>query len=243
MLDIRYARTAKLIGLEGLETLQNAHVAVFGLGGVGSYTVEALVRAGIGTLSLFDYDTVDITNINRQIPALTSTLGALKTDVLKVRIADINPETVVYSHPVRVDALNLKDYLDGGFDFVVDAIDMVSSKLALIEQCQQRMIPIISSMGTGNKLDPSKFKITDIHKTHTCPLAKVMRQELKSRGIRKQQVIFSSELPMKPLIFDWEPEQQGRRETPGSISFVPSVAGLMLAAYVVNTLLQSDGNS
>ncbi len=242
MINKRYARTAKLIGLDGLEKLKDAHIAVFGLGGVGSYTVEALARAGVGTLSLFDYDTVDITNINRQIPALDSTVGALKTEVLQARIADINPEAVVFAQAMRVDGDNLPTILAGGFDYVVDAIDMVTSKIALIEQCQQQGIPIISSMGTGNKLDPTRFKITDIHKTHTCPLAKVMRQELKARGIRKQTVIFSSEQPIKPLKFDWEPEPQGRRETPGSISFVPSVAGLMLAAHVVNTLLQTDAN-
>lgn len=239
----RFARTAKLIGLDGLEKLKNAHVAVFGLGGVGSYTVEALARAGIGSLSLFDYDTIDVTNINRQIPALDSTVGALKTDVLKARIADINPEAIIEAYPVRVDIENLPGFLEAGFDFVVDAIDMVSSKIALIEQCQQRGIPIISSMGTGNKLDPSQFKIVDINKTRTCPLAKVIRKELKSRGIRKQIVIFSTEQPIKPLKFDWEPEPQGRRETPGSISFVPSVAGLMLAAHVVTSLLQSECNS
>lgn len=243
MMDIRFARTAKLIGLEGLATLKGVHVAVFGLGGVGSYTVEALARVGVGSLSLFDYDTVDITNINRQIPALSSTVGALKTEVLKARIAEISPETEVYTYPVRVESENLPGYLETGFDYVVDAIDMVSSKIALIEQCQERGIPIISSMGTGNKLDPSRFKITDIHKTHTCPLAKVMRQELKARRIRKQTVIFSSEPPLKPMKFEWEPEPQGRRETPGSISFVPSVAGLMLAAHVVNTLLQKGENS
>lgn len=242
MTDKRYARTAKLIGLEGLEKLNAAHVAVFGLGGVGSYTVEALARAGIGTLSIFDYDTVDITNINRQIPALTSTVGALKTEVLKARIADINPQTVVHAHALRVDEGNMADILSASFDFVVDAIDMVSSKLALIEACQKRQIPIISSMGTGNKLDPSQFKIVDINKTHTCPLAKVMRKELKARGIRKQTVVFSTEQPIKPIVFDWEPALQSRRGIPGSISFVPASAGLLLAAHVVNTLLQSTSN-
>ncbi len=237
-MDMRYARTAKLIGVEGVDALKGSHVAVFGLGGVGSYTVEALVRAGIGTLSLFDYDTVDISNINRQIPALTSTMGALKTEVLKARIADIDPSVVVYVHSIRVDGDNIPGILDAGFDYVVDAIDMVTSKIALIEQCQQRGIPIVSSMGTGNKLDPSQLKITDIHKTHTCPLAKVMRQELKSRGVKKQTVVFSTEQPIKPLTYEWEPEPVGRREIPGSISFVPSTAGLLLAAHVVNTLLQ-----
>lgn len=238
MMDMRYARTAKLIGVEGVETLKGSHVAVFGLGGVGSYTVEALVRAGIGTLSLFDYDTIDISNINRQIPALTSTVGELKTNVLKARIADIDPSVAVFVYPTRVDGENLPEILDSGFDYVVDAIDMVTTKIALITLCQQRKIPIVSSMGTGNKLDPSQLRIDDIHKTHTCPLAKVMRQELKYRGIKKQAVVFSTEQPLKPLKFQWEPEQAGRRETPGSISFVPSVAGLLLAAHVVNALLQ-----
>lgn len=243
MINKRFSRTAKLIGINGVQKLNSAHIAVFGLGGVGSYTVEALARAGVGTLSLFDYDTVDISNINRQIPALGSTVGALKTDVLKARIADINPDTVVHGYPLRVDSDNLPHHLAVRYDFVVDAIDMVTSKIALIEQCQHLGMPIISSMGTGNKLDPGKFIITDIHKTHTCPLAKVMRQELKARGIKKQPVIFSTEPPIKPQVFEWEPEPQGRREIPGSISFVPSVAGLMLAAHVVNTLLQTDGKS
>ncbi len=240
-MDMRFARTAKLIGLDGLEILKNTRVAVFGLGGVGSYTVEALARAGVGDLSLFDYDTIDISNINRQIPALTSTVGALKTEVEKARIEDINPDALIRIHTVRVDGANLPEFLSWGYDFVVDAIDMVTSKIALIEQCHQLKIPIVSCMGTGNKLDPSQLKIVDIHKTHTCPLAKVMRQELKSRGISRQTVLFSGEQPIKPQRFEWEGEPEGRRETPGSISFVPSTAGLLLAGHVVNTLLQTHG--
>ena len=221
-----YKRTEALIGTEALERLKKSHVAVFGVGGVGGYVTEALARSGIGELTLIDNDTVKESNINRQIIALTSTLGELKTEAFRKRIHDINPDIKVNIHNVFY-LPETKDEIDfSSFDYVVDAIDTVSCKIAIIEKCDEEKIPVISSMGTGNKLNPTAFKIADISKTSVCPLARVMRYELKKRGIKKVKVLFSEENPVK---------QQMR--VPASISFVPSVAGLIIAGEVVKDLI------
>lgn len=224
----QYSRTEMIIGTEAVEKIKAASVIVFGIGGVGSYVVEGLARAGIGKLVLVDNDVVDITNINRQLPALHSTVGLPKAQVMANRVKDINPECVVeavecFFMPDTADTFDFK-----GFDYVVDAIDTVTGKLALIEKAYNEDVPVISSMGTGNKLEPSQFKITAIEKTKVCPLAKVMRKELKSRGIKGVKVLWSEEEPIK---------QEGVR-TPGSISFVPSVAGLMIAGEVVRDIIR-----
>lgn len=223
----QYSRTELIIGSEALDKIKGSSVIVFGIGGVGSYVVEGLARAGVGRLTLVDNDVVDITNINRQLPALHSTIGKFKADVMADRIRDINPECEVeavkcFFMPDTADSFDFTKY-----DYVVDAIDTVTGKLALIEKAYNEGIPVISSMGTGNKLDPSLFKITTIEKTRVCPLAKVMRKELKTRGIRGIKVLYSEEEPIR---------HDGGR-TPGSISFVPSVAGLMIAGEVVRELM------
>ena len=223
----RYSRTEMMIGAEAVDKIKAASVIVFGIGGVGSYVVEGLARAGIGRLILVDNDVVDITNINRQLPALHSTIGKPKAQVMAERVKDINPDCAVEA----VECFFMPDTADSfdftGFDYVVDAIDTVTGKLALIEKAYNEDVPVISSMGTGNKLDPSLFKITAIEKTKVCPLAKVMRKELKNRGIKGVKVLYSEEEPIK---------QEGMR-TPGSISFVPSVAGLMIAGEVVRDII------
>lgn len=223
----QYSRTELIIGSEALDKIKGSSVIVFGIGGVGSYVVEGLARAGVGRLTLVDNDVVDITNINRQLPALHSTIGKSKADVMADRIRDINPACEVeavkcFFMPDTAGSFDFTKY-----DYVVDAIDTVTGKLALIEKAYNEDVPVISSMGTGNKLDPSLFKITTIEKTRVCPLAKVMRKELKTRGIRDIKVLYSEEEPIR---------HEGGR-TPGSISFVPSVAGLMIAGEVVRELM------
>lgn len=239
----QYDRTALVIGDEGVEKLKKSRIAVFGIGGVGSYTVEALARAGVGTIAIFDNDTVSESNINRQLIALHSTVGKKKTEVMADRISDINPDIKVIANDVFYSAENADSFNPKDFDFVVDAIDTVSSKLLLIEKCEETNTPIISSMGTGNHLDPSKFAITDINKTSVCPLARVMRLELKKRGIKKLKVLYSTEQPIKPEIDEKLLEEErekgsSRRQIPGSISFVPSVAGLMIAGEVIRNLTE-----
>ncbi|HBG5343415.1 TPA: tRNA threonylcarbamoyladenosine dehydratase [Clostridioides difficile] len=226
-------RTSFLVGDDGIEKLNNSNVIVFGVGGVGSFTVEALARAGVGNITIVDFDDVDITNINRQIPALHSTVGRYKVDVMEERILDINPNINIK----KIRSLYNKDTSDKilteRYDYVVDAIDMVSSKIHLIETCEKKGLKIISSMGMGNKLDPTKIVVTDVHKTNTCPLAKVMRKELRDRGIKKLKVVYSTEQPieLKKKVIN------GRKVTPGSVSFVPSVGGLIIASVIVNELL------
>lgn len=237
-MDNRFDREIKLIGEEGFQLLQSKHVAVFGVGGVGSYTVEALARAGIGELTLVDFDVYDITNINRQLHALTSTVGKVKVDVIKERLMDINPNIKVHAINQKYTAETAKTIFSTDFDYVVDAIDMVSSKLDLIVRCHEHDVSIISSMGTGNKLDATKLVVTDVRKTHTCPLAKVMRKELKNRRVKKQKVVYSTEAPRKPLLL--EGEEVARKQTPASISFVPPTAGLILASEVINDLLSEE---
>ena len=234
----QFNREEILIGSKALEVLKNSRVAIFGVGGVGGYAVEALVRAGVGALDLIDNDVVSLTNLNRQIIALHSTLGKAKVEVMKERAIDINPEVKIITHncfylPENAGQFDFKKY-----DYVVDAVDTVSAKIALVEQANKAGTPIISAMGAGNKLNPSEFEITDISKTTVCPLAKIMRKELKKRGINHLKVVYSKELPLKPLATD---EQSNKRQTAGSISFVPPVAGLLMASEVVKDLLKNKG--
>lgn len=226
------SRTELLIGRDGIRALRRASVAVFGIGGVGSFATEALVRGGIGHVSLIDGDVVSLTNINRQLIATQSTIGKGKTEVMKARIQEIMPETTVDIYPVVYGEEN-RDLLDfGGFDYIVDAIDTVTSKLILIEEAKKAGVPIISCMGTGNKVDPTLFEVADIEKTSVCPLAKVMRKELKARRIRGVKVVYSKELPRKPE----DSQEVGKRQIPGSLSFVPPTAGMILAGEVIRHL-------
>ena len=233
----RFSRTALLIGKDGLEKLNNSKVIVFGVGGVGGYTVEALARSGIGQIDVVDNDTVSLTNLNRQIIATVDTVGKDKVDVIKDRIMSINPNTKVNTHkvfymPETADAFNLADY-----DYIVDAIDSVTGKIELCMQAQKSGTPIISSMGAGNKLDPTAFEVTDIYKTSVCPLAKVMRRELKARGIKKLKVVYSKEEPIKITDTQGIEIPEGKRQIPGSIAFVPSVVGLIIAGEVIKDLI------
>lgn len=224
-----FSRAELLLGEEALEKLRSARVALFGIGGVGSFAAEALARGGVGHITLVDGDTVSITNINRQLIALHSTVGKEKTAVMAERIADISPETEVETYPVVYGAENW-DLLDfSTYDYVIDAIDTVTSKLILIEEAKKAGVPVISCMGTGNKFHPERFEVTDISKTSVCPLAKVMRKELKVRGIKNVKVVYSKEEPQKPA----ESTETGKRQIPGSLSFVPPVAGLLLAGEVI----------
>ena len=222
----QFVRTGMLVGEGGVDALASASVIVFGIGGVGSYVTEGLARAGIGRITLVDKDTIDISNINRQLPALHSTVGRPKAQVMAERVADINPDCRIEA----VQCFFLPDTADdfdfSTYDYVVDAIDNVTGKLAIIEKAYREGAPVISSMGTGNKLDPSGFRISTIEKTKVCPLAKVMRKELRARGIEGVKVLYSEELPIK----------HGMGPTPGSISFVPSVAGLMIAGEVIRDI-------
>ncbi|MCI6055885.1 tRNA threonylcarbamoyladenosine dehydratase [Anaerotignum sp.] len=224
-----FSRAELLLGEEALHKLRSARVALFGIGGVGSFAAEALARGGVGHITLVDGDTVSITNINRQLIALHSTVGKEKTAVMAERIADISPETEVETYPVVYGAEN-RDLLDfSTYDYVIDAIDTVTSKLILIEEAKKVGVPVISCMGTGNKFHPERFEVADISKTSVCPLAKVMRKELKVRGIKNVKVVYSKEEPQKPA----ESPETGKRQIPGSLSFVPPVAGLLLAGEVI----------
>ncbi len=224
-----FSRAELLLGEEALEKLRSARVALFGIGGVGSFVAEALARGGVGHITLVDGDTVSITNINRQLIALHSTVGKEKTAVMAERIADISPETEVETYAVVYGTEN-RDLLDfSTYDYVIDAIDTVTSKLILIEEAKKAGVPVISCMGTGNKFHPERFEVTDISKTSVCPLAKVMRKELKVRGIKNVKVVYSKEEPRKPT----ESTETGKRQIPGSLSFVPPVAGLLLAGEVI----------
>lgn len=239
MLQEQYCRTALLLGEKGVMRLRESAVAVFGIGGVGSFAAEALARAGVGRLLLVDPDAVSVSNINRQLIALHSTVGKNKAEVMKARIADIDPAANVTAMALFYDA-STADAVDlSEYDFVVDAIDTVSSKLLLIERAAEAGVPIISSMGAGNKLDPAAFEVADIYETSVCPLARVMRRELKKRGIPSLRVVYSREEAMKPFVSD-EELLPGKRQTPGSISFVPSAAGLILAGEVIRTLAKAE---
>lgn len=234
-----FGRTERLIGQESLEKLSKARVAVFGLGGVGSYVVEALARSNVGALDLIDNDVVEESNINRQLIALNSTMGQPKVTVSAQRVKDINPQCVVTEHRVFFLPEN-KDMFDfEKYDYIVDAIDTVSGKIALVEEAGKHNVPIISSMGTGNKLDPTAFRVADIKDTKVCPLARVMRRELKSRGIESLKVVYSEEEPInKGFVFESENLIASRRPLPSSIAFVPSVAGLIMAGEVIKDLIK-----
>lgn len=231
-----FSRTELLIGAEAMERLKHASVMVFGVGGVGSHCIDALARSGIGNLTLIDNDRVSLTNINRQSVANHHTIGMYKTEVIKGQIRDICPEIQVETYERFILKDNLSDLFERKPDYIVDAIDTVTAKLAIIEWAGRLEIPLISSMGTGNKLHPELFEITDLSKTSVCPLCKVMRKELKARGITHLKVLYSKEPPVDVSGQITEEEKKGRRSVPGSISFVPPVAGLLIAGEVIRSL-------
>lgn len=246
-----FSRSELLIGQDKIIELSKKKVAVFGVGGVGSFTVEALARTGIGSFIICDDDKVCLTNINRQLIATRKSVGSLKVEVMKDRILDINPNAKVESLPIFFDKNSLESIDFSDVDYIVDAIDTVSSKLILIEAAKANGIPVISAMGAGNKMDPTKFEVADIHKTSMCPLARVMRRELKNRGIKNVKVVYSKEPAMKPMVKDGNdcskncicPKDVQRkctdkRQVPGSIAFVPSVAGLIIAGEVIKDLIE-----
>ena len=230
-----FSRTERLLGKEGMKRLAESRVAVFGVGGVGSYVAEALGRSGVGTLDLIDHDRVSITNLNRQIMALHSTVGRIKVEVMKERLLDINPEAVVNTYDCFYDTSNQDAFPFEQYDYIVDAVDTVTAKLLLIEHAHRFGVPVISCMGVGNKLNPQLLEITDINKTSVCPLARVMRRELKARGIKKCKVLYSKEPPaaLNPVEYS---EITGRHPVPGSVAFVPSVAGLIIAGEVIREI-------
>lgn len=231
-----FSRTELLIGKDGLERLKNATVMVLGVGGVGSHCIEALARSGVGTLILVDNDKVSVTNINRQSIAYQSTVGEYKTKLMEDRINDICHTTEVITYEMFILPENLEEIFDRKVDYIVDAIDTVTAKLALVQYANEHDIPIISCMGTGNKLHPEMFKITDITKTSVCPLCKVMRKELKNRGIKHLKVLYSEEKPIDTSDKVTEEDKGMKRSLPGSIAFVPPVAGLMIAGEVIRNL-------
>lgn len=250
----QFSRTQLLLGLEGMEKLFQARVAVFGIGGVGGYTVEALARSGVGTLDLIDDDRICLTNLNRQIFATRKTVGQYKVDIAQQRILEINPKAVVHTYKTFYAPQTAELFDFSQYDYVVDAIDTVTGKLELVEQAEKAGVPIISSMGAGNKMDPTAFEVADIYETSVCPLARVMRRELKRRGIRKLKVVYSKEPPMTP-IDDMSISCRTncvcppgtarkctqRRQVPGSNAFVPSVVGLIIAGEVVKDLTGAGG--
>lgn len=231
----KFSRTEMLIGADSIKKLSTSRVAVFGIGGVGGYVAEALARAGVGAIDLIDNDVVSESNINRQIIALSSTVGQLKTEVMRQRILDINSEAEIRCINKFVLPDNIDEFDFSAYDYVVDAIDTVSGKLAIIEKAYREGVPVISSMGTGNKLDPTRFEIADINKTSVCPLARVMRYELKKRGVKKLKVLYSKEEPIKPTNIQ---NNDKMKAVPGSISFVPSVAGLIIGGEVIKDLIK-----
>ena len=231
---MQFSRTALLLGEQGVEKLKKSRVAVFGVGGVGGYVVEALARSGVGALDLIDKDRVSESNINRQIIALHSTVGQYKTEAAAARVKDINPEICVRTHNVFYLPETATDFDFSQYDYIVDAIDTVSGKIALVEKANACGVPIISSMGAGNKLDPTAFEVSDISKTSVCPLARVMRRELKKRGIEKLKVVYSKEEPLEAKTKD----AQTGKSIPGSVAFVPSVVGLIIAGEVIKDLIK-----
>lgn len=250
-MEYEFSRTERLLGKEAIEKLRRCAVAVFGLGGVGSYAAEGLARSGVGTIGLFDYDTVCLSNINRQLIATHKTLGRKKVDVMSERISDINPDCAVLAFDCFYTAENADDVDLSRYDYIVDAIDTISSKLTLIERAKKAGVPIVSSMSAGNKLNPTAFEVADIRDTSVCPIARVLRKELKARGIRSLKVVYSREASFKPL--EEEPaggatvspplaggKGSSRRQLPGSVPFVPPVAGFILASEVVKDLIRAE---
>lgn len=252
MLQHSLSRTELLIGKDGLNKLRNSKVIVFGVGGVGSFTVEALVRSGVGTIVLVDDDTVCLTNLNRQIHATYDTVGKVKVEAMKDRVLSINKACNVITHQIFVTKENIPEIITDDVDYVVDAIDTVSAKIALVEYCNEKSIKIICSMGTGNKFDPTQFKVADIYDTKVCPLAKVMRHELRKREIKSLKVVYSEEMPTKPKQDDVVTCKTGcvctggtkkcaiKRQIPGSISFVPPVSGMIIGGEVIKDLLKES---
>jgi tRNA A37 threonylcarbamoyladenosine dehydratase len=245
----QFSRTELLLGKDAMEKLQNARVAVFGIGGVGGYTVEALARSGVGSLDLIDDDKVCLTNINRQLIATRKTVGKYKVEVMKERVLDINPKAIVTTHQCFYSLETADQFNFSQYDYIVDAIDTVSAKIEMVLRAQNANVPIISCMGAGNKMDPTRFEVTDIYKTSVCPLAKVMRKELKVRGVKKLKVVYSQEPARKPLEDmslscrtncicppGVERKCTAKRQIPGSNAFVPSVAGLIIAGEVIKDL-------
>lgn len=252
MLD-QFSRTQLLLGAEAIEKFKNSRVAVFGIGGVGGFVVEGLVRSGIGAFDLIDDDKVCLTNLNRQIIATRKTVGKYKVDVMKERILEINPDAKVTTHKCFYLPDTAEEFDFSAYDYVVDAVDTVSAKIELVLRAKEANVPIISCMGAGNKLDPTRFEVTDIYKTSVCPLAKVMRRELKKRGVKKLKVVYSKEEPIKPsedmsiscrqnCICPPEAEHKctERRAIPGSVSFVPSVAGLIIAGEILKDIAKVE---
>ncbi len=247
-------RTAMLLGTDGVTCLNNAHVAVFGIGGVGGYVVEALARSGVGTLTLVDHDKVSRSNLNRQIVATTDTVGRYKTEVMRERVHSIRPDTRVVEKRCFFLPENRTEFDFSEYDYIVDAVDTVTAKLALAEAAEETEVPIISSMGTGNKLDPTRFEVADIYQTSVCPLARVMRRELKARGIKALKVVYSKEEAMKPLEdgdtnvmneegCDFSEHTSRKKAVPGSVAFVPSVAGLIIAGEVIKDIVRNGAES
>ncbi|MCR5011660.1 MAG: tRNA threonylcarbamoyladenosine dehydratase [Lachnospiraceae bacterium] len=243
----QFSRTQLLLGAEAMESLYSKRVAVFGIGGVGGYVCEALVRSGIGAFDLIDDDKVCLSNLNRQIIATGKTIGQYKVDVMRDRMLDINPDVKVVVHKCFFLPENADDFPFNEYDYIVDAVDTVTAKIELIMRAQKEGVPIISAMGAGNKLDPGRFKVADIYETEVCPLARVMRRELKKRNVKKLKVVYSDEPPIQPLEDtsnsssdacnpESEPEHRTRRSVPGSTAFVPAVAGLMIAGEIVKDL-------
>lgn len=236
----QFERTRLLLGDEAMERLKNSRVAVFGVGGVGGHLAEALVRSGVGEIDLIDDDTVSISNINRQAVATLSAIGAAKVEAAKEKFLDLNKDCKINTHqkfftPETADEFDFSQY-----DFVADAIDTVTGKIEIIMKCNEAGTPVISSMGAGNKLDPTRFEVTDIYKTETCPLARVMRRELKKRGVKKLKVVYSKEPALTPLECKEENSTHQKRQTPGSVAFVPSVAGLIMAGEIIKDLIKDE---
>lgn len=238
----QFSRTRLLLGEAAMERLAGARVAVFGIGGVGGHAVEALVRSGLGEIDLIDSDTVSESNLNRQLIATHSTVGRYKVDVMEERIKDINPQAAVHKYQCFFLPENAGQFPFEAYDYVVDAVDTVTAKIELVLKAQAAKVPVISSMGAGNKLDASAFRVADIYQTSVCPLAKVMRRELKKRGVKHLKVVYSQEMPLTPESSGKMPPE-GRRAVPGSVAFVPSVAGLIIAGEVVKDLADLPGKS
>lgn len=234
----QFSRTELLIGKQGLEKLYNAKIAIFGIGGVGSFVVEGLVRAGVQNFVLVDNDKISLTNLNRQLIATQKTIGKDKVEVAKERILDINPKAKVEVFKEFFLPNSNTNIITKELTYVVDCIDTVTAKIEIVMQCKNLKIPIISAMGTGNKLNPLKLEVTDIYKTNVCPLAKVMRKELRKRNINELKVVYSTEEPIKPKLQNYEEKNVTKRQVPGSISFVPSVAGLIIAGEVVKEIIE-----